>query len=184
MPRGLRQVARSSSRLSPMSSSPVARLAMKIASLMRRPVSRFLVLTSFQRRSRPSLSLGSSSLISRLRQSLSVSFCRLRPPGNIQRPSRRRRTRRTRPRFAATSLDDFAISCAYHLTKESKKFYSVFFAIQERAGSSQGLCEPPGSKIEHCPPFGRNACRWFRSGRPEDRARDHGLLGGLHAARA
>ncbi len=41
--------------------------------------------------------------------SSSVSRGRLRPPGNIHKPSDRRLTRRTRPRLVATSLDDFAI---------------------------------------------------------------------------
>jgi hypothetical protein len=43
------------------------------------------------------------------RQSLSLSRARLRPPGNIHRPSRFRLTRSARPRFAATSFEDFAI---------------------------------------------------------------------------
>jgi hypothetical protein len=40
----------------------------------------------------------------------------LRPPGNIQTPSRFRLTRSTRPRFAATSFEDFAISYEIHLS--------------------------------------------------------------------
>ena len=47
------------------------------------PICRFLALTSFQSLNRPSLSSGSSSRISLLRQSFSVSRARLRPPGNV-----------------------------------------------------------------------------------------------------
>jgi hypothetical protein len=108
MPRGLRQIALSISFLSPIVRRPDAFAATKIASLIFRPERRFLVLTSFQSLRRPSLSFG-SSLISLRRQSLSLSRARLRPPGNIQRPSRFRLTRSARPRFAATSFDDFAI---------------------------------------------------------------------------
>jgi hypothetical protein len=108
-PHGLHQLALSISRLSPIVSRPLTFLAMKIASLILRPDRRFFDLTSFHRRMRPTFSLGNSSLISRLRQSFSFSRRRLRPPGNIQRRSRRRLTRRTRPRFVATSFEDFAI---------------------------------------------------------------------------
>src|SRR5690348_17019358 len=109
-----------------MASRPEAFLAMKMASLILRPEWRFLDLTSFQRRSRPTFSFGSSSLISRFRQSLSFSFWRLRPPGNIHRPSRRRLTSRTRPRFAATSFDDFAICLQQRLCEESYPSLPVF----------------------------------------------------------
>jgi hypothetical protein len=109
MPYGLRQLARSISRLSPILSSPAALLAIKIASLILRPDSRLVDVTSFQSVRRRSLSFGSSSLISRRRHCLSVSFLRLRPPGNIQSLSRRRRTSRTRPRLEATNFDDLAI---------------------------------------------------------------------------
>jgi hypothetical protein len=109
MPRGLRQVALSISCLSPIVSRPEAFAVTKIASLIFRPERLFMVLTSFQSLRRPSLSFGSSSLISLRRQSLSLSRARLRPPGNIQSPSRFRLTRSTRPRFAATSFEDFAI---------------------------------------------------------------------------
>ena len=53
---------------------------------------------------------GSSSRISLRRQSFSVSRPRLRPPGNIHNRSRLLLTSKTRPRFAATSFDDFAIA--------------------------------------------------------------------------
>src|SRR3979409_20706 len=109
MPRGLRQIALSISFLSPIVRRPDVFAATKIASLIFRPERRFLALTSFQSLRRPSLSFGSSSLISLRRQSLSLSRARLRPPGNIQSPSRFRLTRSTRPRFAATSFEDFAI---------------------------------------------------------------------------
>src|SRR5580704_15779294 len=81
----------------------------KIASLIFRPERRFLAVTLFQRRTRPNLSLGSSSLISLRRQAFSDSRPRLRPPGNIQTRSLFRRTSRTFPRLTATSFDDVAI---------------------------------------------------------------------------
>src|ERR1700676_3790994 len=116
MPSRLRQIALSISFLSPIFRRPAAFAATKIASLIVRPERRFLALTSFQSLRRPSLSFGSSSLISRRRQSLSLSLGRLRPSGNIQRPSRFRLTSSTRPRFAATSFEDFAIPIKYHLS--------------------------------------------------------------------
>src|SRR3984957_9082983 len=116
MPRGLRQVALSISCLSPIVRRPDAFAVTKIASLIFRPERRFLALTSFQSLTRPSLSFGSSSLISLRRQSLSLSRARLRPPGNIQSPSRFRLTSSTRPRFAATSFEDFAIPYKHHLS--------------------------------------------------------------------
>ena len=88
---------------------PVAFEATKIASLILRPERRFLDFTSFQRRIRPSLSFGNSSRISLRRQSFSFSRARLRPPGNIQRRSRLRRTKRTLPRLTATSFEDLAM---------------------------------------------------------------------------
>src|ERR1700721_2572099 len=117
MPRGLHHVALSISFLSPIVRRPDAFTVTKIASLIFRPERRFLPLTSLQSLTRPSLSLGSSSLISLRRQSLSLSCARLRPPGNIQSPSRFRLTSSTRPRFAATSFEDFAILYKYHLYK-------------------------------------------------------------------
>src|ERR1700722_15623484 len=109
MPRGLRHVALSISFLSPIARLPVAFFAKKMASLIFRPDLRFLALTSFQSLNRPSLSSGSSSRISLLKQSFSVSLARRRPPGNIHSLSRLLLTNKARPRFAATSLDDFAI---------------------------------------------------------------------------
>lgn len=64
MPRGLRQIALSISFLSPIVRGPDVFLATKIASLIFRPERRFFDFTSFQRRTGPSLSFGSSSLIS------------------------------------------------------------------------------------------------------------------------
>src|ERR1700687_4189609 len=64
MPRGLRHVALSISFLSPIVRRPDAFAVTKIASLIFRPERRFLALTSFQSLRRPSLRLGSSSLIS------------------------------------------------------------------------------------------------------------------------
>src|SRR6202171_5872642 len=118
MPRGLRQVALSISCLSPIVSRPDAFAVTKIASLIFRPERLFMVLTSFQSLRRPSLSFGSSSFISLRRQSLSLSRASLRPPGNIQSPSRFRLTRSTRPRFAATSFEDFAIPYKHHLSNK------------------------------------------------------------------
>ena len=115
MPRGLRHVALSIS-LSPIVRRPDAFAVTKIASLIFRPERRFLAVTSFQSLRLPSLSFGSSSLISLRRQSLSLSRPRLRPPGNIQSPSRFRLTSSTRPRFAATSFEDFAIPIKHHLS--------------------------------------------------------------------
>src|ERR1700680_1095816 len=109
MPRGLRQVALSISFLSPIVRRPDASAVTKIASLIFRPEWLFLALTSFQSRRRPSLSFGRSSFISLRRPSLSLSRARLRPPGNIQSPSRFRLTSSTRPRFTLTSFEDFAI---------------------------------------------------------------------------
>src|SRR6266478_10218227 len=116
MPRGLHHVALSISLLSPMARRPEALLAMNIASLIFLPDLGFLALTSFQSLNRPSLSFGSSSRISLRRQSLSVSRPRLRPPGNIHNRSRLLLTNKTRPRFAATSFDDFAIALPHALT--------------------------------------------------------------------
>src|SRR6202048_4849575 len=118
MPRGLRQNALSISCLSPIVRQPDAFAVTKIASLIFRPERRFLALTSFQSLTRPSLSFGSSSLISQRRQSLSLSRARLRPPGNIQSPPRFRLTSSTRPRFAATSFEDFAIGYRHHLSTQ------------------------------------------------------------------
>jgi hypothetical protein len=122
MPRGFRQVALSISFLSPIVRRPDAFAVTKIASLIFRPEQRFLALTSFQRLTRPSLSFGSSSLISLCRQSLALSRARLRPPGNIQSPSRFRLTSSTRPRFAATSFEDFAIPKKHHLSTHPDDF--------------------------------------------------------------
>jgi hypothetical protein len=85
--------------LSPMARRPDALFAMNIASLIFLPDLRFLALTSFQSLNRPSLSSGSSSPISLLKQSFSVSRPRLRPPGNIHRSSRRRLSNNTHPRL-------------------------------------------------------------------------------------
>jgi hypothetical protein len=100
---GFRHSARSSSFLSPMSRRPDTFFAVKIASLIFLPEKRFLLVASFQSVTRPVFSLGSSSLISRRRHSLSVSPASLRPPGNIQSPSFRRLTSSTLPRFSATT---------------------------------------------------------------------------------
>src|SRR6201998_4973559 len=123
MPRDLHHVALSISFLSPIVRRPDAFNVTKIASLIFRPERRFLPLTSLQSLTRPSLSFGTSSLISLRRQSLSLSRARLRPPGNIQSPPRFRLTSSTRPRFAATSFEDFAIPMKHHLSTQLL-FYS------------------------------------------------------------
>jgi hypothetical protein len=69
MPRGLRHVALPISFLSPIARLPDAFFAKNMASLIFRPDLRFFALTSFQSVNRPSFSLGSSSWISRSKQS-------------------------------------------------------------------------------------------------------------------
>src|SRR6266478_3914457 len=141
MPRGLLHVALSISCLSPMARRPEALLAMNIASLIFRPDLGFLALTSFQSFNRPSLSFGSSSRISLRRQSFSVSRPRLRPPGNIHNRSRLLLTNKIRPRFAATSFDDFAITIPHCLTINSfVRFHMMFLyeKIKEFAVPSRG----------------------------------------------
>src|ERR1700722_10380161 len=132
MPRGLRHVARSISFLSPIARRPDAFFATKIASLILRPDLRFFCLTSFQSFIRPSLSLGSSSWISLRRQASVVSRPRLRPPGNIHRRSRLLRTNKTRPPFAATSLDDFAIPRPTPFKNESSRLILVHPRIRAK----------------------------------------------------
>jgi hypothetical protein len=136
MPRGLRHVALSISFLSPMARRPDALFATNMASLIFLPDLRFLALTSFQSLNRPSLSSGSSSRISLLKQSISVSRPRLRPPGNIHRWSRFLLTNNTRPRFVATSFDDLAISLPLCINAES---------------SGQILFHPVRRKATPCP---------------------------------
>ena len=120
MPRGLRQIALSISFLSPIFKRPEALLAIKIASLIFLPERRFLDFTSFQSRTGPSLSFGSSSLISLRRHSFSVSRASFRPPGNIHSRSRLRLTKRTLPRFATISFEDFAIRQATAVRYETR----------------------------------------------------------------
>ena len=119
MPRGLRHVALSISFLSPMARRPDALFTMNMASLIFLPDVRFLVLSSFHSLNGPSLSFGSSSRSSLRKQSFSVSRPRLRPPGNIHSRSRLLLTNKTRPRFVATSFDDFAIAIPHRLYNES-----------------------------------------------------------------
>jgi hypothetical protein len=129
IPRGLRQVALSISFLSPIFRRPEALLAIKIASLIFLPERRFVDFTSFQSRMGPSLSFGSSSLISLRRHSFSVSRGRFRPPGNIHSRSRLRLTKRTLPHFATISFEDFAISPVNRLCLETRfvNHYNGFF---------------------------------------------------------
>src|SRR5580704_15732514 len=123
MPLGLRHVALSISFLSPMARRPDALFATNIASLIFLPDLRFLALTSFQSFNRPSLSFGSSSRISLLKQSFSVSRTRRRPPGNIHNRSRLLLTNKIRPRFAATSFDDFAIALTDQSNRINRELY-------------------------------------------------------------
>ena len=101
-------------------------------------------MTSFQSFRRPSLSFGSSSRISLRRQPFSVSRPRLRPPGNIHNRSRLLLTNKIRPRFAAMSFDDFAITVPHRLTTTFVRFYMMFpyektkgFAVRSRVGQTQ-----------------------------------------------
>ncbi len=116
---------------------------MNIASLIFRPDLGFLALTSFQSFNRPSLSFGSSSRISLRRQSFSVSRPRLRPPGNIHNRSRLLLTNKIRPRFAATSFDDFAIAVPHRPNiKSSVRFYKMILAaINGRYLTGDACCQ-------------------------------------------
>jgi hypothetical protein len=147
MPRGLRHVALSISFLSPMARRPDAFFATNIASLIFLPDLRFLALTSFQSLNRPSLSSGSSSRISLLKQSFSVSRPRLRPSGNIHSRSRLLLTNKTRPRFVATSFDDFAITVRHRLCNESSAlFYSIPCTNKGAASSDRCLSRRRGPR--------------------------------------
>jgi hypothetical protein len=138
MPRGLRQRALSISRWSPILRIPEALLAMKIASLILRPERRLMARTSFHSFNRPSFSFGSSSLISRRRHCFSLSFPRLRPPGNIHNLSPRRLTRSTRPRFVATSFEDFSIQLSrFCPARISHQFQGAFVLEVSFAPSAQ-----------------------------------------------
>jgi hypothetical protein len=97
-------------------------------------------LTSFQSVNRPSLSLGSSSRISRSKQSFSVSLARRRPPGNIHSRSRLLLTNKTGPRFAAISFDDFGIPGPFRSrTNRRRSFYSNRCAKSATAHRSRAL---------------------------------------------
>jgi hypothetical protein len=136
MPRGLRHVALSISFLSPMARRPDALFATNIASLIFLPDLRFLALTSFQSRNRPSLSSGSSSRISLL--TIFFGFApSLATPRNIHRWSRLLLTNNTRPRFVATSFDDFAITLPHRLNAESS--VQILFPITRVYGHSAPL---------------------------------------------
>src|ERR1700736_6795898 len=155
MPLGLRHVALSISFLSPIVRRPDALAATKIASLIIRPERRFLAFTSFQSLTRPILSFGSSSLSSLRRQSLSVSRGRLRPPGNIQSPSRLRLTSRTRPRFAATSFEDFAIPIKHHLSTQSP---ILFLNLVKKYNQGRLSWRPLSCQAWHHVPPGGTTC--------------------------
>jgi hypothetical protein len=151
MPRGLRHVALSISFLSPMARRPDALFATNIASLIFLPDLRFLASTSFQSLNRPSLSSGSSSRISLLKQSFSVSRPRLRPPGNIHRWSRLLLTNNTRPRFVATSFDDFAITLPHRLNAESSMQILFHPTHRERQRLVQRTCRKRSVR-DYCRP--------------------------------
>ena len=183
MPRGLLHFALSISFLSPMVRRPDAFFATNIASLILRPDLRFLTLTSFQSLNRPNLSLGSSSRISRRRQSFSVSRPRRRPPGNIHSRSRLLLTSKTRPPLAATSLDDFAIleRCRPTTNRQhnsipsflQRKAASLHEAASERRRSDHAA--PIATENLDRPPGGR--CRQFAEGlhRQQRKSRIRGL---------
>jgi hypothetical protein len=137
MPRGLRHVALSISFLSPIARLPDAFFTKNIAALIFRPDARFFALTSFQSVNRPSFSLGSSSRISRSKQSFSVSLARRRPPGNIHSRSRLLLTNKTRPRLAAISLDDFAIRGPWPFQNESSALILLHPLRKVSDGSSE-----------------------------------------------
>jgi Copper binding proteins, plastocyanin/azurin family len=149
MPRGLRQVALSISFLSPMSRRPDAFLATNIASLIFRPDLRFLALTSFQSLNRPNLSSGSSSRISLFKQSVSVSRPRLRPPGNIHSRSRLLLTNKTRPRFDATSFDDFAITAPCYLNT-IRQHSIIRSLLQRKLTRNSARFTPSAIEVLHC----------------------------------
>jgi len=137
MPRGRGLChALSISCLSPMARRPEALLAMNIASLILRPDLGFLALTAFQSFRRPSLSFGSSSRISLRRQSFSDSRPRLRPPGNIHNRSRLLLTNKIRPRFAAMSFDDFAITVPHRPTTNSEAITSSLMSEMDHSQTS------------------------------------------------
>ena len=142
MPRGLRHVALSISFLSPIARLPDAFFAKNMASLIFRPDLRFFALTSFQSVNRPSLSLGSSSRISRSKQSFSVSLARRRPPGNIHSRSRLLLTNKTRPRLAAISLEDFAIPRSVPFQNESSMLILLHPLRKIRRRSSEPCPDP------------------------------------------
>jgi hypothetical protein len=120
----------------------------EIASLIFLPDLRFLALTSFQSLNRPSLSSGSSSRISLLKQSFSVSRPRLRPPGNIHRWSRLLLTNNTRPRFVATSFDDFAITLLHCLNAESSVQILFHPVHKERHRRVQRTCRKSPFRVK------------------------------------
>jgi hypothetical protein len=125
-------MALSISFLSPIFRVPVALLTRKMASLIFRPDLRFLAVTFFQSRTRPNFSFGSSSLISLRRQSFSLSRPRFRPPGNIHTRSLLRRTKRTLPRFTATSFDDFAITRNQSRFKYASSYMALLIISRRR----------------------------------------------------
>jgi hypothetical protein len=154
MPRGLRHVALSISFLSPMARRPDALFATNIASLIFLPDLRFLALTSFHSLNRPSLSSGSSSRISLLKQSFSVSRPRLRPPGNIHIWSRLLLTNNTRPRLVATSFDDFAITLPHCLNAESSVQILFHPVHKERQRLVQRTCRKSPFRVKGRQPDG------------------------------
>src|ERR1700687_1245027 len=152
MPRGLRHVALSISFLSPMARRPDAFFATNIASLIFRPDLRFLALISFQSLNRPSLSSGSSSRISLRRQSFSVSRARLRPPGNIHNRSRLLLTNKTRPRFTATSFDDFAITVLRRPRIESFVYFITSSTLLQVPPTCRRLAAHPEEALRRSGP--------------------------------
>jgi hypothetical protein len=75
-------------------------------------------------------------LISRRRHCFSLSFPRLRPPGNIHNLSPLRLTRSTRPRFVATSFEDLSIQlspfCQARISRQSEGLLSWLSPLRHR----------------------------------------------------
>jgi hypothetical protein len=96
--------------------------ATKIASLIFRP-ERLLMILTFLPKPKASKFEFRKLFFDLPTQAILIAFSRtLAPSGNIQSPSRFRLTSSTRPRFAATSFEDFAISYKHHLSTQPDDF--------------------------------------------------------------
>jgi hypothetical protein len=77
----------------------------------------------------------------------SVSRPHLRPPGNIHRWSRLLLTNNTRPRFVATSFDDFAIRLPHCLNAESSAQILFHPVHKERQRLVQRTCRKSSFRV-------------------------------------